>query len=50
MFDVFCPTHGARVLIFPTSVDAVENTDQGILVHYHCTCGTKGVWRTGRAA
>lgn len=50
MFDTYCPTHGSRVLIWPSGIDAIENTDGGIMVHYHCTCGTAGVWRTGRLA
>lgn len=48
MFTVECPNHGARVLIWPSGVDAVRNTSRGIEVSYHCTCGHRGVWVTGR--
>lgn len=50
MFDIHCPRHGARVLIWPSGVDAVVNRDGAIEVHFHCTCGHRGVWRTGRTA
>ena len=48
MFTVYCRRHGARTLIFPSSIDSVENLADGIAVHYHCTCGERGVYRTGR--
>lgn len=48
MFTVYCQRHGARTLIFPSSIDRVENGPEGIRVHYHCTCGERGVYRTGR--
>lgn len=48
MFSVFCPVHGAEVLIWTSGIDAIRNTPQGIEVVYHCTCGYRGVWLTGR--
>ncbi len=48
MFTVYCARHGARTLIFPSSIDLVENGADGIRVHYHCTCGERGVYHTGR--
>lgn len=50
MFDIHCPRHDARVLIWPSGVDAVVNRDGAIEVHFHCTCGYRGVWRTGRTS
>lgn len=50
MFVVNCPTHGGRVLIWTSQIEAIRNTDRGIEVVYHCTCGHGGVWLTGRDA
>jgi hypothetical protein len=50
MFTVFCPTHDAEVLIWTSGIDAIRNTPRGIEVVYHCTCGHRGLWVTGRAA
>lgn len=48
MFTIHCPRHGGRALIWPSNIDAIVNTPQGIEVAYHCTCGAPGVWVTGR--
>lgn len=48
MFDVYCPGHGSRVLLFTGDIKEVRNTEAGIEVHYHCFCGHEGVWLTGR--
>lgn len=50
MFTVDCPGHGAPVLIWPSGVDGLRNTDRGIEVRYHCTCGHRGAWLTGRVS
>jgi hypothetical protein len=50
MFAVHCPRHNARVLIWTSMVDRVVNTSEGIVVHYHCTCGHRGLWVTGQLA
>jgi len=50
MFETYCPVHGSNVLIFPSSIDQLVNTDHGIEVRYHCTCGHHGVWLTGKNA
>jgi hypothetical protein len=51
MFTVSCPIHGAEVLIWPSGIDGIRNLDGGVIeVSYHCTCGHRGVWRTGRGA
>lgn len=48
MFDVHCPNHGSRVLLFSSDIEATANTREGIEVHYRCFCGYRGVWLTGR--
>lgn len=48
MFDVYCPSHGSRVLLFSADIEAIRNTRGGIEVHYRCFCGYRGVWLTGR--
>ncbi len=50
MFDIYCPQHGSRVLLGFSAIDSVANTDAGIRVSFHCTCGYRGVWVTGRQA
>jgi hypothetical protein len=49
MFTVDCPRHGGVVLIWPSGIDGIVNRDGRIEVHYHCTCGHRDVWITGRA-
>lgn len=49
MFDVYCPGHGSRVLMFPSDIEAIRNTREGIEVIYRCFCGYEGVWHSGRA-
>jgi hypothetical protein len=49
MFDVICPRHGHRVLLFGSQVRLV-NTTQGIEVHWTCSCGATGVERVGALA
>lgn len=45
MFDVYCPNHGSRVLLFSSDIEAVRNIREGIEVHYRCFCGHRGVPR-----
>ena len=47
MFDIFCPTHGTRVLLGSRSIERIENTDHGIRLHWRCSCGTRGILRFG---
>jgi hypothetical protein len=49
MFDVICPRHGHRVLLFGSQLRLV-NTSQGIEVHWTCSCGATGVERVGALA
>lgn len=48
MFDVYCPDHGSRVLLFSGDIEAMLNTQEGVEVHYRCPCGYRGVWHTGQ--
>ncbi len=50
MFETYCPVHESNVLIFPSSIDELVNTERGIVVRYHCTCGHEGAFVTGKRA
>ena len=43
MFDVHCPRHGKRGLLFALDIQNIRNTREGIQVNYHCFCGYEGV-------
>lgn len=47
MFAVFCPGHGRRVLLSAHDIVALRHGPEGMEVHFRCTCGREGVWRTG---
>lgn len=48
MFDVYCPRHQARVLVWTSMIDGIVNHSSCIVVHYHCGCGYPGTWVTGQ--
>jgi hypothetical protein len=48
MFDIYCPTHQTRVLLGPRSIESLVNTEEGVVVHWRCRCGTRGTLLTGR--
>lgn len=48
MLTVYCPRHGAEVLIPHSGIDAITNTADGIEVRVHCVDGWHGTVRTGR--
>ena len=48
MFDIYCPRHRARVLLGARSIESIENTPDGITVHWRCRCGATGELTTGR--
>lgn len=50
MFDVNCPTCGARRLVTHRRITAMHNTDTGIRVYFTCVCGAMGLWISGRHA
>ena len=47
MFDVTCPVIGQRVLIWPSSLIGIHNSDGVIDVAFTCACGAQAVVRTG---
>lgn len=50
MFDNNCRVCAARVLIFPSQVTSLANTDDGMVVTFTCWCGTEQSQVTGRTA
>lgn len=48
MFSIDCPVHRRQVLVPPSRIRSVHNTDQGILLLIECWCGTYLATRTGR--
>ena len=48
MFEIYCPSHGARVLLGSRSIESIANTADGIAVHWRCRCGATGTFVTGR--
>jgi hypothetical protein len=50
MFDNNCQVCAKRVLIFPSQVTSLANTDHGIEVTFTCWCGTEQTRVTGNRA
>lgn len=50
LFETYCPVHESNVLIFPSSIDELVNTERGIVVRYHCSCGHRSAFVTGKRA
>jgi hypothetical protein len=51
MFTVHCPNEQAEVLLGPRRIERLENTPDGIVLHWRCHCGATGALApTGRAA
>jgi hypothetical protein len=48
MFDIHCPRHQSAVLLGPRAVEALENTDDGVVMHWRCRCGETGTLVLGR--
>jgi hypothetical protein len=48
MFSVHCPQHGAEVLLTDRHIEAIENSDHGIRIHWICYCGERGSFVSGR--
>lgn len=48
MFAALCPRTGTRSLITPERILGLENTAEGIRVHFVCWCGALGLWVSGR--
>ncbi len=50
MFDNYCQVCAKRMLIFPSQITSLANTDHGIVVHFTCWCGTEQTHVTGAGA
>ncbi len=47
MFDNNCQVCAKRVLIFPSQITSLANTERGIAVTFTCWCGTEQTRVTG---
>ncbi len=50
MFTVHCETCNTTRLLGPRRITGMDNTDQGIFVHFRCHCGAEATILTGRTA
>ncbi len=50
MFRASCDTLEQDVLIWPTSIEDIANTDRGIVLTYKCACGSHGQMLSGAAS
>lgn len=50
MFDNNCAVCAVRVLIFPSQVTSVTNTDEGIVTTFTCWCDTVQTQLTEKVA
>lgn len=50
MFANNCQVCAKRVLVFPSQITSLANTDHGIVVSFTCWCGTEQTRVTGAAA
>ena len=50
MFDHNCQVCAKRVLVFPSQIRSLTNTDHGIVVAFTCWCGTDQTQVTGKGA
>jgi hypothetical protein len=48
MFEVFCPSHEARVLLGTGRIEAIRNTPDGVVVEWRCWCDHRGRSLGGR--
>lgn len=48
VFDVYCPTHDSRMLLGPRSIVQLDNTSDGIVIGWRCSCGAIGTELLGR--
>lgn len=47
MFSVYCKQCGSLLLLGPANIVAVQNSSEGIAVHYRCHAGHRGIWLPG---
>jgi hypothetical protein len=46
VFSVYCPRHRRLVLLSPWDITDLCQRDGALEVHWRCSCGEQGVWRT----
>jgi hypothetical protein len=42
MFEVYCPSHGSRVLLDSSRIVRLRATRRGPVVEWRCWCGARG--------
>jgi hypothetical protein len=50
MFRAWCDTWETDILVWPSNIENIANTDQGILLSYQCACGSHGQMLSGAAS
>ena len=50
MFDNNCQVCAKRVLIFPSQITSLANTERGVEVTFTCWCGTEQTRVTGKSS
>ena len=50
MFEIDCTRCRRHVLLWPNHIESLDNTAEGIVVHYRCWCGHRDTLVTGRLA
>src|SRR6266536_2583646 len=44
MFSAYCKQCGSVLLLGPANIVAIQNSSEGIVVHFQCHAGHRGVW------
>jgi len=47
MFRAWCNKWERDVLVWPSHIEGMANTDRGIVLNYQCVCGNHGQMQTG---
>jgi hypothetical protein len=47
MFDVYCPRHQSRILLYLDNIHALVNGPDGVEISWRCGCGQTGTERFG---
>lgn len=47
MFSAWCNRFDKEVLIWPNALKGIDNTEEGVVVHYVCACGAHVEMLTG---
>jgi hypothetical protein len=50
MFEIFCRSHGSRVLLDHSRIEALRTTPDGPVLDWRCWCGERGSLVRGRQA